>query len=111
MIYKIMSRDDWASAIETGVVPKAPVDVADGYVHLSADDQVLETARLYFAGRTDLVAVAFRAADFGASLKWEASRGGALFPHLYAELPAAKAARVRTLAPSGAAFAFGGDLS
>jgi uncharacterized protein (DUF952 family) len=110
IIYKIMSVDGWAEALSTGAVPRAPVDVADGYVHLSAEDQVLETARLYFAGRDDLVAAAFDAEDFGAALKWEASRGGALFPHLYGDLPAAKATRVRTLKRSDDGFAFGEDL-
>lgn len=110
LIYKIMGRKDWVRAVSDGVVPRAPVDVADGYIHLSAEDQVLETARLYFAGRDDLVAAAFDAADFGGALKWEASRGVALFPHLYGDLPAVTAVRVRTLTRSGDGYAFGGDL-
>jgi uncharacterized protein (DUF952 family) len=110
LVYKIMGRKDWATALETGAVPRAPVDIADGYIHLSAEDQVLETARLYFPGRDDLVAAAFDAADFGAALKWEASRGGALFPHLYGDLPAAQAARIRRLTRSGDGYTFGEDM-
>lgn len=97
LIYKIMSIGDWAEAQRTGIVPPAAIDCKDGYIHLSTEDQVLETARLHFAGRDDLVAAAYIAEDFGETLKWEASRGGALFPHLYASLPAAKATSVRRL--------------
>lgn len=96
-VLKIMSLDDWADARRAGVVAPAPIDIKDGCIHLSAEDQVLETARLHFAGRDDLVAVEFAAEDFGDALKWEASRGGALFPHLYAPLPASKAIRARRL--------------
>ncbi|MGD9799461.1 MAG: DUF952 domain-containing protein [Parvularculaceae bacterium] len=110
-IYKIMGEADWRTAMRTGFVSPADVDRRDGYIHLSAEEQVLETARLYFAGRADLVAVEFTAEDFGALMKWEASRGGALFPHLYAELPAAKAVRARRLAPMDDGFRFGEDMS
>jgi len=107
-VYKIIGAKDWAEAQRTGLVPAADVDRRDGYVHLSAEDQVLETARLYFAGRNDLVAVAFDAEGFGEALKWEASRGGALFPHLYATLEAAKEVRaLRLAAADGGAFEFG----
>ena len=106
-IYKIMSAADWREAQRTGMVPLADVDRRDGYVHFSAPDQVLETARLYFAGRPELVAVAFDADDFGAALKWEASRGGALFPHLYAELRADRAIRALALLEGSDGFSFG----
>jgi uncharacterized protein (DUF952 family) len=92
-------------------VPPAPIDVIDCYIHLSTEEQALETARRHFAGRDDLVAVAFDAKDFGDALKWEASRGGALFPHLYADLPAARAVgarRLRRLDDGG--YEFGEDL-
>ncbi|MEZ5919803.1 MAG: DUF952 domain-containing protein [Parvularculaceae bacterium] len=107
-IYKIMGTRDWAAARASGIVAPAPVDAADGYIHLSTEEQVLETARLHFAGRDDLVAVQFDANDFDGALKWEASRGGALFPHLYAPLPAPKAKIARRLvAAAGGAYAFG----
>lgn len=110
-IYKILGEEDWRAATRTGVVPPADVDRRDGYIHLSAEDQVLETARLYFAGRNDLIAVEFQAAEFGDALRWEASRGGALFPHLYADLPAPKAARARRLKRTGDGFQFGEEIS
>lgn len=110
-VYKIMDVDDWNAARLTGVVPAAPVDVKDGFIHLSAEDQVLETAALHFAGRTSLVAVAFDAAALGDDLKWERSRGGALFPHYYGKISASKSTRVRKLEPDGAHFRFGEDLA
>ena len=111
LVYKILGAADWAAARASGKVAPAPIDVKDGYIHLSAEDQALETARLHFAGRDDLVAVAFDAEAFGPALKWEASRGGALFPHLYADLPAAKAVEARRLTPAGEGFAFGETLT
>ncbi|OFX04910.1 MAG: hypothetical protein A3E78_05840 [Alphaproteobacteria bacterium RIFCSPHIGHO2_12_FULL_63_12] len=108
LVYKIMGASDWATARRTGSVPAADIDRRDGYIHLSAEDQVLETARLHFAGREDLVAAAFDADALGPALKWEASRGGASFPHLYAALRTAEAVSVRRLAPvDGGEFAFG----
>ena len=111
MVLKIMSADEWAAARRSGKIAPAPVDQKDGYIHLSAEDQVLETARLHFGGRDDLVAVSFRAADFGDALRWEASRGGALFPHLYGDLQASAARRARWLVRKGEAFIFGEDVS
>jgi uncharacterized protein (DUF952 family) len=65
----------------------APVDFGDGYIHLSTAEQLGETLRRYFAGHRDLVVFAVCVADFGSAIVWEPSRGGALFPHLYAALP------------------------
>jgi len=111
-IFKIMGLSDWALAAQTGVAPPADIDRRDGYIHLSTEEQVLETARLHFAGRDDLVAAAFNAEDFGDALKWEASRGGALFPHLYAELPSEKALGVFKLVHAeGGGFEFGNAVS
>ncbi len=110
-VCKIMSADDHARARATGFVPPAPVDLADGYIHLSTDGQALETARLHFAGRDDLVIVAFDADALGPLLKWEASRGGALFPHYYGALPMRLARRARRLArQEDGAFVFGEDV-
>ncbi|MCB2111983.1 MAG: DUF952 domain-containing protein [Parvularculaceae bacterium] len=109
-IYKILSLADWRGALESGLVPPADIDRRDGFIHLSAEDQVLETARLHFAGREDLVAAEFCAEDFGDHLKWEASRGGALFPHLFAELRADKATLARRLVAADGGFEFGGDV-
>ena len=64
----------------------APVDLADGYIHLSTAQQVMETAARHFRGESDLVLVALEADRLGPSLRWEPSRGGELFPHLYRAL-------------------------
>jgi len=87
LIYKICPRALWQAAERDGVFRGAPVDRADGYIHFSTAAQVRETAARHFAGQADLVLVAVEAQALGPALKWEPSRGGALFPHLYAELP------------------------
>jgi len=86
-IYKICDATAWQAAELAGEFAGAPVDLADGYIHFSTADQVEETAAKYFAGQRDLVLVAVDADALGAALKWEPSRGGALFPHLYGKLP------------------------
>lgn len=85
-IYKIAPRDLWAAAETAGVFEGAPVDHADGFIHFSTAQQVRETAAKHFAGQDDLLLVAIDAEALGASLRYEVSRGGALFPHLYAPL-------------------------
>ena len=91
MIFKICASTAWDEACATGSFAGSPVDLADGFIHLSAADQVRETAAKWFAGQQELVLVGFDPAELGADLRWEASRGGALFPHLYAPLPIAAA--------------------
>ncbi|MGV8955222.1 MAG: DUF952 domain-containing protein [Cypionkella sp.] len=86
LIYKIFRRSEWDALRDAGRSLGAPVDLADGYIHFSAAPQLAETAAKYFADISDLVLVACEAERLGAALKWEASRGGALFPHLYREL-------------------------
>jgi uncharacterized protein (DUF952 family) len=97
LIYKICERAPWQEAERDGVFRGAPVDRADGYIHFSTADQVGETAARHFAGQTGLVLVAVEAETLGPTLKWEPSRGGALFPHLYGDLPIAAVAWVRPL--------------
>ena len=101
LIYKICERALWREAERDGVFRGAPVDLADGYIHFSTADQVGETAARHFAGQQELVLVAVEVAALGPALKWEPSRGGALFPHLYGDLPLALVAWVRPL-PLGA---------
>jgi uncharacterized protein (DUF952 family) len=96
-VYKIMSQDEWASSLATGIFTGSAVDLKDGFIHLSGADQAQETARRHFAGQEDLVLVAYDADDLGPALKWEPSRGGALFPHLYGPLPTAASLEVRRL--------------
>jgi len=85
-IYKLLTRPEWLAASDAGVFNGSPVDLADGYIHFSTAAQAQETGRKYFSGIEGLVAEAF-----GESLKWEPSRGGDLFPHLYGPLPTALA--------------------
>lgn len=86
LIFKIFRRPEWDAFRAAGETDGAPVDLADGFIHFSTAQQVAETAAKWFATESDLVLVAFRAEDLGPGLKWEASRGGALFPHLYRSL-------------------------
>lgn len=97
LIYKICPQPLWAEAERAGAFRGAPVDLADGYIHFSTADQVRETAAKHFAGADDLVLVAVDAETLGPALKWEPSRGGALFPHLHGELPLAAAQWVKPL--------------
>ncbi|MGI9422631.1 MAG: DUF952 domain-containing protein [Hyphomicrobiaceae bacterium] len=85
-VYKICSREAWDQALGDGAFVGSEIDRADGFIHFSSARQVAETAAKHFRGQIGLVIVAFDPADFGASLKWEPSRGGQLFPHLYGEL-------------------------
>ena len=101
LIYKICPEDAWKEADGKGAFAGSEVDRRDGFIHLSAAHQVRDTARRHFAGQKDLVLVAFEAEELGDYLKWEASRGGDLFPHVYGELPAALARWVKPL-PLGA---------
>jgi uncharacterized protein (DUF952 family) len=97
IIYKIATRDQWAEAEKAGVFEGAPIDIADGYIHFSTADQMRETAAKHFAGQDDLLLVAVDTKDLGDDLKWEASRGGALFPHLYKPLDLAAAIWIKDL--------------
>ena len=83
LILKIFRRPEWDDLRSRGQTAGATVDLADGYIHFSTPAQVAETAAKYFANDSDLVLVACDPAALGADLKWEVSRGGALFPHLY----------------------------
>ena len=96
-VYKIATRAEWAEAEATGRFEGAPIDIRDGYIHLSTASQVRETAARHFAGQDDLVLVAIDADALGEALHWEPSRGGALFPHLYAPLDSAEAIWVKPL--------------
>ncbi len=86
--YKLVDRAEWTAALAAGAYAGSAVDLADGYIHLSTAAQLAETARRHYAGRTGLVLVEVALAPLGEALKWEASRGGDLFPHLFAPLPA-----------------------
>lgn len=100
-IYKITTAEAWDAAVAAGVFAGAAVDLADGFIHFSTAGQVRETASRHFAEQQGLVLVAFNDAAFGDDLRYEPSRGGALFPHLYAPLDPALALSAMPL-PVGA---------
>lgn len=85
--YKVLTRSEMHALETEGRFAGAPVDLADGFVHLSAADQLTETVNKHFAGQEGLWVVAVDLAVLGDAVKWEESRGGNLFPHLYGELP------------------------
>ena len=85
LIFKILRAEEWDQLRKAGETPGAPIDVADGFVHFSTAEQSIETAAKHFANETNLFLLAYEA-DALPDLKWEVSRGGALFPHLYAPL-------------------------
>ncbi|SMP33676.1 DUF952 domain-containing protein [Shimia sagamensis] len=85
LIFKIFRSDEWAALRANGQSAGAPVDVADGYIHFSTAKQAAETAAKHFADEEDLFLLACESEPMGDDLKWEVSRGGAEFPHLYRE--------------------------
>ncbi len=85
--YKIMTAKQWSQFQADGVFYGAPVDLADGYIHLSTAGQLTETLNKHFSGQAGLIIVQVNLAELGGSVKWEISRGGELFPHVYAALP------------------------
>ena len=97
IIYKIESAATWAAARELGTYRGSADDRRDGFVHLSAAGQVRATADRHFAGRAGLIIAAIDAGRLDDKLAWEASRGGALFPHLYGPLPMAAVVWTRDL--------------
>lgn len=97
MIYKICTAAEWCDAEARGIFTGSPVDITDSFIHFSTAAQVEETARRHFAGQSDLVLVAADPGALGDALKWETSRGGDLFPHLYGSLPISTATSVVSL--------------
>jgi uncharacterized protein (DUF952 family) len=87
MIYKLLSAAEWAAAEAQGHCDGSADDRRDGFIHLSGPDQVVETARRHFSGQTGLVLLAVDPDRLGEDLRWEPSRGGAFFPHVYGPLP------------------------
>jgi uncharacterized protein (DUF952 family) len=104
VVFKIAVAGEWAAAEAAGVFMGASVDRADGFIHFSTAEQAPETAAKWFAGRGDLTLAAIDAEALGKDLRWEPSRGGALFPHLYGPLPMSAVvwSRPLPLGPNGA---------
>lgn len=97
-IYKLLDAGAWEAARAAGAFTGSGVDLKDGYIHFSDGAQAAETARLHFKGQVGLLLLTVDADQLGSALKWEPSRGGALFPHLYAALPAQAVLEARPLA-------------
>jgi len=96
-VYKLADRTEWAQARASGAYAGSAADRADGYIHMSTTAQLAETARRHYADREGLVLVAIDPLALGEALRWEPSRGGDLFPHLYGPLPLAAALSERAL--------------
>ncbi len=92
--YKVFTADQWAQFQAEGIFHGAPIDVSDGYIHMSTADQLEETISKHFGGQTGLYIAEIDLSSFGETLKWEESRGGALFPHLYEPIPRSAVASV-----------------
>ena len=97
MIYHMCPAETWEEAVASGRYAGTADDRRDGFIHFSTADQIAESARRHRAGQAGLVLVAVEAARLGDRLRWEASRGGALFPHLYGPLDPAEATSVTPL--------------
>jgi uncharacterized protein (DUF952 family) len=97
LIYKIADAAQWADAVTRGAFDGSADDKRDGFIHLSTAAQAHETAAKYFGGRADLILAAVRVEPLGKLLRWEPSRGGALFPHVYGALPISAVAWSRPL--------------
>jgi len=93
-IYRIVTEPEWEAAKASGAFAGSEDDRRDGFIHFSTAEQLPETARKHYAGRSGLLLLAVDVAALTAPLKWEVSRGGALFPHLYGPLPASAVRRV-----------------
>lgn len=96
-IYKLVDQGEWSAARASGAYEGSDVDRADGYIHMSTAAQLAETARRHYADREGLVLVAIDPTALGDALRWEPSRGGDLFPHLYEALPQSAARSERRL--------------
>ncbi len=101
LIFKILRRTEWDAFKAAGQTAGAEIDLIDGYIHFSTAATVAETAAKYFGDESDLVLVAFNSDTLGPGLKWEAARGGVLFPHLYRSLQLSEAIWDKSL-PLGA---------
>ena len=106
--YKIIDAAEWREAVAEGVYAGSAFDLADGYIHLSTADQLAETARKHYAGRENLVLLTVDLTTLDHTIVWEASRGGALFPHIYGLLPVTA---VRDASPYSSPIGGGGPRS
>ena len=109
-VYKILPRPEWIAAQDAGRFEGSALDRRDGYIHLSTAEQAGETARLHFAGQAGLVLLKVAASPLGDGLRWEPSRGGQLFPHLYRALAAGEVLSAQPLELNAAGWPDPGPL-
>ncbi len=110
-VYRLATRVEWANAKETGQVPLRAIDEKDGYIHLSTRDQLLETARLHFAGEDNLLALEISLHPIAAHVKFElAPKRGEEFPHLFATLKTSWVKQAISLVPTNDGFVLGDAL-
>jgi len=111
LIYKILPATEWQAALAATKFAGSAIDIADGYIHLSTAEQVRETADKWFAGQEGLLLATFDPADFQQTLKWETSRDGALFPHIYGSMSVGLVKSLVALkADANGAFVFPDDI-
>lgn len=96
-IYKVVKTHEWQDAKDAGTFSGVGIDLTDGFIHLSGPDQVVGTVKKYFAGQVGLVLLKVEAARLGETLRWETSRDGMLFPHVYGDVPLAAIVEVKEL--------------
>ncbi|HYP88862.1 MAG TPA: DUF952 domain-containing protein [Polyangiaceae bacterium] len=111
IIYRLLAAEAWQQAQLAGSFVGSEHDVRDGFIHFSTATQVAETAARHYAGQAGLLLLSVSAPALGDALRWEPSRGGALFPHLYGALPLSAVTRVDELTLSGGKHVFPTDLT
>ena len=111
LIYKILTGEQWQELQSAGETAGAPIDISDGYVHFSTATQAAETAAKHFAEQDGLWLLALDADALGNGLKWEPSRGGQLFPHLYGPLRMVDVSWAKSLPLVDGAHQFPGDMA
>ena len=111
LIFKIFRAPEWQALVTDGETAGAPIDLSDGFIHFSTASQAAETAAKHFAGATGLVLAAVEAESLGDALKWEVSRGGADFPHLYRRLQLSEVAWHRPLPLVDGAHVFPDEMT
>ncbi len=110
-IYKVLTPDQWADFQARSIFTGSPVDIADGYIHMSCASQLKETLDKWYADQAEIVLLRIEASAVEADLKYEISRGGAEFPHLFADLPRSAVKQVWLVSPDAAVYRLPDDLT
>lgn len=110
-IYKVLTTDQWAAFQQEQVFTGSPVDKSDGFIHLSCADQLKVTLDKWYADQNEVVLLQIEASAIDADLKYEVSRGGAEFPHLFADLPFSSIGQVWLASPDAQGYSLPDDLT